>query len=75
MTSFIQETLDRTRGLRLKSLFSVTDQVSSATVGFLVVMYVGREFKIEGAYIVCYNGERTAIQGDFLFRGCSSPRP
>ena len=27
-----------------------------------------REFKIEGAYNVCYNSEEAAIQGDFLFQ-------
>ena len=36
------------RAFGVDSTFSVADQVASATVGFLVAVYVGREIGAEG---------------------------
>ncbi len=48
--------IQRFRGLRLKSLFSIADQVSSATVGFLVAIYVGREMSANGLGVFAITG-------------------
>ena len=52
----LQQALQRFRGLRLKPLFSIADQVSSATVGFLVAVYVGREMGADGLGVLAITG-------------------